>query len=78
MPVYEYYCRPCNARFDILRPLSASESPASCPEGHAGATRTITTFAAIRAGRDSGGFEPAEMGMGGGCACGGACACAGH
>jgi putative FmdB family regulatory protein len=78
MPLYEYYCRPCNARFDLLRPLSALESPASCPEGHANATRTISTFVSIRGGRDKNAFEPAAIGGGGGCACGGACACGGH
>ena len=76
MPVYEYYCRPCNAKFELLRPFSAVDSSASCPEGHANATRTISTFVSIRGGREGDSFEPA--GMGGGCACGGACACSGH
>jgi putative FmdB family regulatory protein len=76
MPVYEYYCRPCNSKFELLRPLSAVDAPADCPSGHTNATRTLSTFVALRGDRGGDAFQPA--GMGGGCACGGACACGGH
>jgi len=71
MPVYEYYCRSCETKFEKLRPIIASDQPEECPAGHTGATRTITVFATFRAGADA---EPTPMA--GGCGCGGACACA--
>ena len=76
MPLYEYYCKKCSAKFEMLRPMSRSDEPAACPEGHAGALRTLSVFAAIgRAGSDSSYDMPSA---GGGCACGGACSCGGH
>jgi putative FmdB family regulatory protein len=75
MPVYEYYCRTCEQRFDLLRPIVKADEPAACPEGHAGASRTITLFATIGRAGD----QPfAALPTTGGCACGGACACGGH
>ncbi|HEY8492173.1 MAG TPA: zinc ribbon domain-containing protein [Dehalococcoidia bacterium] len=69
MPLYEYYCRTCGTKFELLRPMSRAEEPAACPQGHPGAERTVSLFAAVTRG---GTPEPA----GGGCACGGAgCAC---
>jgi putative FmdB family regulatory protein len=74
MPVYEYYCRTCQNKFELLRPMKMATFSASCPEGHDGATRTVSVFAAF--GRDEeGALVPATAG---GCACGGACACGGH
>jgi len=76
MPVYEYYCRDCEEKFDLLRPIVKADDPASCPEGHPSASRTITLFATI--GRtDESSFASMPM-MGGSCACGGNCACGGH
>jgi len=68
MPVYEYYCRTCNTKFEKLQPMSASADPAECPSGHEGALRTLSLVAAI--GHDDDG---PSMSMG--CACGGACNC---
>lgn len=75
MPVYEYYCRSCQNKFELLRPMKMATVTASCPSGHEGATRTVSVFAAL--GRDEeGALVP--MAGGGGCACGGACACGAH
>ena len=73
MPVYEYYCRSCESKFEKLRPISAAEQAAVCPAGHEGAARTISVFATFSRGA---GEEPLPM-IGGGCGCGGACACGG-
>jgi putative FmdB family regulatory protein len=74
MPVYEYYCRACQIKFELLRPMKMATLTARCPEGHIGATRTVSVFAAF--GRDEeGSLVPAA---GGGCACGGSCACGAH
>jgi putative FmdB family regulatory protein len=74
MPVYEYYCRDCEQKFELLRPMARAEEPVSCPQGHAGATRTISLFASIGRATESS-FTPMSAG---GCACGGGgCGC-GH
>lgn len=70
MPLYEYHCRSCGVRFELLRPMRRADEPATCPQGHPGAERALSMFAAVTRGRDS---EPASFG--GGCACGGSCAC---
>lgn len=78
MPLYEYYCPSCPGRFEMLRPMNRATEPATCPEGHNGAKRTLSMFAAVS--RESGpGIAPPAFGMqgSGGCGCGGACAC-GH
>jgi putative FmdB family regulatory protein len=74
MPLYEYYCRRCQQRFELLRPLARMDDPAPCPKGHKGAERMLSTFAAFSQG--SGG--PGEA-LGGGGGCGGCSAgsCAG-
>jgi len=75
MPLYEYYCRACNAKFELLRPMTRSDEPAVCPEGHRGAVRTLSVVAPV--GRPSASDD--AMSFSGACACGGgACGCAGH
>jgi putative FmdB family regulatory protein len=68
MPVYEYYCRTCDTKFEKLQPISKSADPAVCPDGHNGALRTLSLIASV------GNSESGQM-MGGGCACGGHCSC---
>lgn len=70
MPVYEYYCRSCESKFEKLRPVSASDQPSECPAGHPGADRAISVFAAFSKGAVS---EAAPVA--GGCCGGGGCAC---
>jgi len=75
VPLYEYYCPRCAAKFEQLRPMSQSDDPATCPKGHRGGARTVSVFAAVTKDA-SGAYEP--MSPGGGCACGGGgCGC-GH
>lgn len=75
MPLYEYYCRKCAAKYELLRPMSSSDEPATCPSGHAGGARTLSMFAAVSKGAPG---EAMAMPAGGGCACGGGgCGC-GH
>jgi len=70
VPLYEYYCRKCAAKLELLRPMARADEPATCPEGHGGAARTLSVIAAVAKGVD-GSYEP--MPSGGGCACGGGC-----
>jgi len=31
MPLYEYYCKPCDGVFETMRPISQASDPAPCP-----------------------------------------------
>ena len=64
MPLYEYYCRRCEQRFELLRPVARMDEPALCPKGHDGGERVLSIFAAFSQG-------------GGGCAGCSAGSCAG-
>lgn len=77
MPMYEYYCRPCNEKFTKLRPMSAASEPYECECG-AVAQKVLTAAVVSIAGQYSE-MEAAEaMPTGGGCACGrGSCGCGG-
>ncbi len=69
MPLYEYRCPTCRETFELLRPMRTSNKPATCPQGHREATRTISLVADRVRG---------EASDGGNCACGGSCRCGGH
>jgi putative FmdB family regulatory protein len=74
MPLYEYYCPPCGTQFEVLRPMSKSEEPATCPAGHKTTNRVVSMFATMTRTAD-GRVEPAaDRGGAAGCAC----ACGGH
>ena len=76
MPVYEYYCSKCSANYELLRPMSRSDEPGVCPEGHRGGARTISVFAPVAKGAPGMSASMPSSG-GGGCGCGGgACGCA--
>ncbi len=48
MPLYEYYCEPCNGIFEELRPMRESSEPVPCPECFKDANRIMpTSFAAF-------------------------------
>jgi putative FmdB family regulatory protein len=72
MAIYEYYCPTCREKFEERRPMAQATTAAKCRSGHR-AERTISAFAAPRAGGDIG---LAGMPAGGGCCGGGGCACA--
>jgi putative FmdB family regulatory protein len=71
MPTYEYRCRTCDDRFELRRPMAESDAPATCPDGHTGAVRLLSVFAAV----GSSASAPAPAPGPGGGPCGGACAC---
>ena len=52
MPLYEYYCHRCEAKFELLRPMSRSDEPASCLSGHSGAERVLSVFSCFSKGAD--------------------------
>jgi putative FmdB family regulatory protein len=47
MPIYEYVCPHCNAKFEQMRPLSQSGQDAECPKCHKPSRRKISSFAAF-------------------------------
>jgi putative FmdB family regulatory protein len=69
VPRYEYRCRACGDTFEVTRPMSASDDPCACPQGHDDTVKLLSAVAV-------GGRAAAGPSAGGGC-CGGACGC-GH
>jgi len=48
MPLYEYYCEPCNGIFEELRPMREASEPVPCPVCYKDAQRIMpTSFAAF-------------------------------
>jgi len=48
MPLYEYICQKCEARFDALRAMSDADAPIACPAcGSEETGRAISLFSAI-------------------------------
>ncbi|TMR93370.1 FmdB family zinc ribbon protein [Nonomuraea basaltis] len=64
MPRYEFRCRACGSTFEVSRPMSASDDPAGCPEGHDDTVKLLSTVAMT-----GGAAAPKASG---GC-CGGGC-----
>lgn len=77
MARYEYRCRTCDDRFELRRPMSEADAPASCAAGHTDVVRLLSVFATVGTSAATGparGASPLPTGGG----CGGACACHGH
>ncbi|HEY68013.1 MAG: zinc ribbon domain-containing protein [Chloroflexi bacterium] len=48
MPLYEYCCSECGARFDVLRAMSDADASIACPKCNSENThRVISLFSAI-------------------------------
>ena len=48
MPLYEYFCEPCNGIFEELRPIREATDPVPCPVCYKDAKRIMpTSFAAF-------------------------------
>ncbi|HXY74586.1 MAG TPA: zinc ribbon domain-containing protein [Dehalococcoidales bacterium] len=45
MPIYEYNCESCNNTFELMRPISKSAEPATCPNCKGKSKRVISKFA---------------------------------
>ena len=79
MALYEYKCSECEEQFDVMRPMTAADEPAQCPEcGGTESRRLISNFTSITPGASALSTNPvmdariASGGGGGGC-CGGSC-----
>ncbi|WP_431919024.1 FmdB family zinc ribbon protein [Nonomuraea jabiensis] len=65
MPRYDFRCRACGSTFEVSRPMSASDDPATCPDGHDDTVKLLSTVSMT-------GGAAAPRVTGGGC-CGGGC-----
>jgi len=70
MPTYDYRCEMCDAVFEVRQPMALSSEPATCPNGHEGARRLLSVFAAVGGTEAARPTTPAPTG-----GCGAACAC---
>ena len=66
MPIYEYRCPTCDVKFELMRPMSRADEPASCPHGHGEARRLVSVFASFT--RDASGDMEPIAGSGPSCA----------
>ena len=45
MPIYEYLCKECGVRFEVLRPIKDADSPVSCKSCQSNQThRAVSVF----------------------------------
>lgn len=69
MPLYEYACRACGHRFEILQRLGEGAEGLACPGCGAGElAKQYSTFASAAGGADRS-PSAAPAGCGAGCAC---------
>ena len=62
MPIYEYQCRDCRSRFELLRSIREGDSAAPCPTcGSVHTSRQLSVIAPTRngGGDDSCGWDAA-------------------
>ena len=59
MPIYEYKCRKCSAKFDILKDIGATNEGITCPK--CGAKKPVKQFSVFSS---SGGADNSECASG--------------
>jgi putative FmdB family regulatory protein len=60
MPLYEFKCRTCDTRFEMLRKISDSDEDVSCPEcGEFEAERQVSAVTCTSNAAGSGAYSPA-------------------
>ncbi len=70
MPLYDFRCEECGARFERRLSFSQSDTAVACPTCASQQTRRLlSAVAVLGVGSSAGAAE------GGGCGCGGACSC---
>lgn len=68
MPVYEYFCKTCDDKFEVMQPMTRMARVMDCPEGHQGAQKVLSAFAMMSTFSSTQSFASAAC-------CGGAEAC---
>lgn len=70
MPLYEYTCRSCGSRFEVLQRVGASAEGLTCPKcGSTEVAKQFSTFASSMSG--SGATTPCGASSSAGCGSGG-------
>ncbi|MFA5055513.1 MAG: zinc ribbon domain-containing protein [Dehalococcoidia bacterium] len=64
MPIYEYKCSKCDAKFERRCSFSDSDKKVSCPECKSPASKQLSAFAALSKGADG---SSSPIAGGGGC-----------
>jgi putative FmdB family regulatory protein len=64
MPLYEYFCEECGARFERLRRMAEADDPIECPDCESG--KTTRQISAPVCNTGSGGGGRGGCGSGGG------------
>jgi putative FmdB family regulatory protein len=54
MPTYEYRCRACGKRFELIRPRAARTQPATCPACGAEDSQLLVSACHMRSRSDTG------------------------
>lgn len=82
MPLYEYFCHDCNARFELLTSYQNADAGIICQECHSPRVRRLLSVVARTRKGSSGADVGSETDWsnvdfgGGGCGCGGgSCGC---
>ncbi len=82
MPLYEYYCHDCNARFELLTSYQNADAGIICQECHSPRVRRLLSVVARPRKSGSSSYEVSgesdfsESDFGGSCGCGGgSCGC---
>jgi putative FmdB family regulatory protein len=71
MPIYEYRCEKCSAKFDVLTSFAERDRAQVCPTCESTRTRVlVSSFASLGL---SEGAPSLDIGAGGGGCCGGGC-----
>ncbi|MFI5273622.1 MAG: zinc ribbon domain-containing protein [Ktedonobacterales bacterium] len=90
MPLYEFFCSDCRAKFEVLTSYENSRGAMICATCHGANVRKLLSVVArpVRSGGSDGlgdfgddyssGEEYGASSGGGGCGCGGACSCGGN
>ncbi len=65
MPIYEYYCETCDAKFERLRPMSAAGQPFACPTCGGQAQAAVSRLARVSGRGEEGGGEGGAEDFGG-------------
>lgn len=60
MPIYEFYCGPCNTVFSFLSRRPGVSTLPVCPSCGAGLSREVSPFACLRGGKDAEGADRAD------------------
>jgi putative FmdB family regulatory protein len=72
MPIYEYACGSCHAKFERLVKSMSGQEPAACPK--CGSTKTIRSLSVFAVGGETAGKSSPPPGICGRCGQPGPCA----